>query len=293
MTDPIKLFVIGDSFSVMPGKDDPALTWIRKCAADLAELTGQQVNVINASIMGASQDYMWVAIHGWIESGQLGPNDYLMIALTHPGRYWYLDRIPELSNSNIIDLDKWCSAEESRAIELFIKHIQRPMLDTVSLINRLTYLSYHVLKKGLRKPLIVKCFQQELHQAGDIEELNITEGSLYEDIQYWEFDQPDFQLNNNYFSGVDCRYNHMCLTNHEILGARAAVSLVDGSALDLREGYHQSLFKTDTLSDKEFCDRELDGNMLARRAEKANVPRLPWLKRMNLDKAASTCVQKR
>jgi len=289
----IKLFVIGDSFAVMPREEDPAQTWIRKCASELARLKNDDVQIVNNSIMGASQDWMWVTIHGWIESGKLGPNDHLLVALTHPGRYWYLDRIPELSNSNIIDLDQWCTSEESRAIELFIKHIQRPMLDTVNLINRLTYLSYHVLKKGLNRPLIVKCFDQELYQVETIDELNISKGSLYENIQYWEFDKPDFQLNNNYFSGVDCRYNHMCLSNHEILGARAAASLVTGEQLDLVEGYHRGLLLTDTLKDQEFCARELDQHMLERRAALEHKPSLPWLKRKNLEGAGTTCVQRR
>lgn len=291
MEDTIKLFVVGDSFSVMPGADDPSQNWIRLIAAELAERHGKPVVVVNRSIMGSSQDFMWMVIHGWMEA-DITANDYMVIALTHPGRYWYLDRVPELSNSNIIDLDRHCSKDEAKAIELFIKHIQRPMLDTISLINRLTYLGYHVLKKGLRKPLIVKCFAQDLHQVEAMEELNIADGSLYEDIQFHEFDKPEYQQNNNYFSGLDCRFNHMCLSNHKILAARCVESLMNGTRLDLKEGYLRGMLKDGTLEDTEFCEQELDKFMLAHRATLVNKPRLPWLKRVNLEqRASSTCVQ--
>jgi hypothetical protein len=102
----IRLFVIGDSFTVATGPTDTTMTWIRQTAQQLSALHGEPVTVVNKSIMGSSQDWCWMQLHTWMETG-ITERDYLIVGLTHPGRYWYLDRLPELSNSNIIDLDSW------------------------------------------------------------------------------------------------------------------------------------------------------------------------------------------
>lgn len=286
-----RLFVIGDSFTVAPPPGDPAPTWIRLAAQQLSEHHNESVSVVNTSIMGASQDWCWMQLHAWVESGALRPQDYLIVAMTHPGRYWYLDRIPELSNSNIIDLDRWCSREESRAIELFIKHIQRPRLDAINLVNRLGWLGYQVLKKGLQRPLMIKCFAQDLFQCEEMEELNISNGDLYQGIQYWEFENPDQEEFSNYFSGIDCRYNHLCLTNHSILGPRVAHSLITGETLDLTQGFSKNILKAGLLDNAEFCNKELDMAQIAYRDEQLKKdyyqPLLPWKRRKNLEGRAS------
>ncbi len=287
-----KLFVIGDSFSVTP-VDDPVMTWVRIAAQELSRKLGQDVAVVNRSIMGAAQDWCWLHLHAWIESGDLGPDDYLVVAMTHPGRYWYIERLPEISNSNIIDLDKWMTKDEAKAIESFIRYIQRPTIDSINLINRLNYLAYQTLKKGLKKPLVIKCFRQEFHQCESMDELNIAQGSLFEDIQYWEFFEPEKEQGNNYFSGLDCRYNHMCLSNHAILGPRVAESLYLETTLDLRNGYLRDILKPDTLKDQEFCKAELSMKHLEQRKQTATNKfknTLPWNKRIGIDKlSSSTC----
>lgn len=285
-----KLFVIGDSFSVTPN-DDPAMTWVRVAAKELSEKLGQDVAIVNRSIMGAAQDWCWLHLHAWIETGELGPDDYLIVALTHPGRYWYIERLPEISNSNIIDLDRWMSKEEAKAIELFIRHIQRPTIDSINLINRLNYLAYHTLKKGLKKPLIIKCFRQDLHQCETMDELNIAQGSLFEDIQYWEFFEPEKEQGNSYFSGLDCRYNHMCLSNHNILGPRVAESLFSGSILDLKNGYIRDILTPGKLDDQDFCNSELSMKHIEQR--KINLSNkfkntLPWNRRTGIAQISST-----
>ena len=291
LPDGRRLFIIGDSFTVAAPPGDQAETWMRIAAQQISEHDQQPVCIVNASIMGASQDWCWMQLHAWIESGSIRPDDYLIVALTHPGRYWYIDRLPELSNSNIIDLDRWCSSEESRAIELFIKHIQRPRLDAISLINRLGWLGYQVLKRGLRRPLMIKCFSQDLYQFETIEELNISQGDLYKGIQYWEFENPDKEEFSEYFSGIDCRYNHLCLSNHRILGPRVAQSLITGETLDLTTGYEKDILKAGLLNDPEFCRRELNLEQLAHReqqlAKDYYKPMLPWKRRKKLEGIAS------
>jgi hypothetical protein len=284
--DGIRLFVIGDSFSVAPRAHDPAMVWTRVAAKQLAEHHQAPVTLVNSSLMGVSQDYCWMILHSWIDSGALTENDYLIVAMTHPGRFWYLDREPELSNANIIDLDRHCTKEESKAIEMFIKHIQRPRLDAINLINRMGWLGYQKLKLNLRKPLLIKGFEQDLYQYESMDDIMIANGSLFEDIQYWEFDDPTSEENNGYFDGIDCRYNHMCLSNHAILGTRVADALYHGTELDLSTGYIRGILKADSLEDEEFCRTELDVNALEFR--KANLkkeyynPVLPWKRKVKI-----------
>lgn len=286
-----RLFIIGDSFSVAPGPGDDTAVWTRIAAQELARRTGEPVSIVNASIMGASQDWCWMTLHGWIESGILRPQDYLIIAMTHPGRFWYLDRLPELSNSNIIDLDRWCSSAEAKAIEGFIRYIQRPRLDAISLVNRLGWLGYQVLKKNLRKPLLVKCFSQDWYQFESMDEIVHSDGDLFEGIQYWEFEDPANEKDSNYWSGIDCRYNHMCVSNHQILGPRVAESLLTGQTLDLRQGYIRGILKSGSIDDPEFCKKELDVGHVEHRLKELEKdyyrPILPWKKRKLLDGIAT------
>ena len=290
----VRLFVIGDSFTVAPPPGDEAKTWIRLAAQQLARELGEPVTVVNASIMGASQDWCWMQLHNWIETGAITERDFVIVALTHPGRYWYLDRLPELSNSNIIDLDRWCSPQEARAIEGFIRYIQRPRLDAINLVNRLGWLGYQVLKRGLRRPLLIKCFAQDLFQCESMDEFVISQGDLFQGIQYWEFENAEQQQNSDYWKGIDCRYNHLCLTNHSILAPRVADSLLNYTALDLTTGFVQGLLKPTSLDDREFCNRELDLGHLKHREEQLSKdyyrPVLPWKRRQRLEGIATDSV---
>jgi hypothetical protein len=281
-----KLFVIGDSFSVSPMPSDPTMTWTRATAQKLAALHQEPVLLVNSSMMGVSQDYMWQTLQAWIADGVITDQDYLIVALTHASRFWYLERDPGMSNSNIIDLDRYCSPEECRAIELFIKHIQRPSLDAIHLNNRMGWLSYQVLKQGLRKPSVIKGFDQLLLEFEQSDELLISQGSLFEDIQYWEFADLVREENNGYWQGIDCRYNHMCLSNHEILSDRVSASLFHQTQLNITDGFHRGLLTDNAVNDLEFCQQQLDMNALKYRTTQLKKPYykpiLPWLKRAGI-----------
>lgn len=280
------LFVIGDSFSVSPKFADPAPTWTRVAAQQLAILHDQPVTLVNNSMMGVSQDWMWLTLQDWMAAGVITDEDYLIVALTHPSRFWYLERDPAMSNSKIIDLDRHCSSEECKAIELFIKHIQRPSLDGIHLNNRMGWLAYQVLKNHLQQPLIIKGFEQLLLDFEQSDVLSISNGNLFDDIQYWEFSNPAAEITNNFWSGIDCRYNHMCLSNHEILGKQVAESLFYKLPLDLTSGYQRGLLTQDILEDDEFCRHQLDLNALEYRNTQLKTPYFkpvtPWLKRAGI-----------
>jgi hypothetical protein len=276
-----KLTIIGDSYTEPP-KDHNPRVWYQQVADQLG------LELVNLSMPGVSQDWCWLQLQHLFHNKMITAGDQLIVVLTHPSRFWYLERLPDLSNSWITDLDKWCSSEEARAIELFIKHIQRPSLDILQVINRLGWLAYQSQKLGIR-PLIIKAFNQEVAAAADYPELSWARGSLMTDVQYWELHDPHSEKLSDYFYGMDCRYNHLCLTNHDLLAAGITEFFKQGSTVDLTEGFCRGLLADNGLYDDEFCQRELYWDRVVEnrkfRAEKKWTK--PWAMRQKLHNAGS------
>ncbi len=278
-----RLFVIGDSFSASPPKGDETKNWPRLLCEKLYQQTGRDLTLINNSLVGSSQDWCMTHLQIWLNY-EMTEDDYLVICLTHPSRVWFLDRLPEMSNANIIDLDRWVSKDEAKAIELYIRYMQRPMIDLMNVNNRLAYIAYQTQRRKLKKPLIIKCFDQDLDQAMEFPELIIAEGSLMSDVQYHEFDDPEAEAENRYWRGLDARYNHLCLRNHEVLAEKLLDSLINNTAPDLKNGFHKGMLTAGLLDDLEFCQKEL--NMDVRNKNLSNPdkfrPIIPWAKKMGL-----------
>lgn len=280
-----KLFVLGDSFAACRPGSETVPTWHKLTADYLAEHYGEPVHLINSALIGSSQDWCWGILQEWFAGGAIGPEDHLVIALTHPSRYWFIDRLPELTNVNIIDLDRHISKEEAKAIELFIKHIQRPSLDVTNLNNRMSYLAYIVGDQGLKHPLMVKCFDQDLDQSAGFEELIWAKGNLFDDVQKHEFWSEEADVNNSFWRGLDGRYNHMCLSNHKILASKMADSLINGTELDLTQGFVKNILPKNWEDDVEFQQNELDIEMVRKNLDNRkeySESLLPWKKRRNI-----------
>ena len=278
-----RLFVIGDSFSASPPKEDDTLTWPRLLVEKLDKHFKEEFLLINASLVGSSQDWIWTHLQGWLNY-EMNEQDYLVICLTHPSRVWFLERLPEMTNANIIDLDKWVSKEEAKAIELYIRYMQRPMIDLMNVNNRLAYVAYQTLRKKLQKPVIIKCFDQDLDQAEEFQELKIAKGSLMSDVQYYEFTDPEKEQMNYFWHGIDARYNHLCLRNHEILAEKIFQNLIYDQTLDLSTDFHRNFLSEDLLDDQQFVEKELDMTVLRKNRENKDRfrPIIPWAKRVGV-----------
>jgi len=286
-----KLFIIGDSFSAQRPGTEHIDTWQKLVAERLSAERGETVHLVNSSLVGSSQDWCWGILQEWFWNEAIGPDDYLIVALTHPSRFWFLDRLPELSNSNVIDLDRHVSKDEASAIELFIKHIQRPQLDQILILNRLSYLAYIAGQQNLRRPLLIKCFEQDVYVADTFEELNWAKGTLFDDIQSHEFDTTRNHTDdvNDFWRGLDGRFNHMCLTNHKILAERVAKSLLENSQLDLSDGFVKNLIPHAWEVDFEFQKTELDYELVQKNLSSRTrwSPILPWKKRRGITSSHS------
>jgi hypothetical protein len=256
-----KLFILGDSFSY-PHKTEKKL-WPVIAGEQLSKKIGSKVEVVNHSLIGASQDYVWKQLDNILP--QITADDYLMIILTSCDRFWYFEKNPEHSNLTTIENINQVTSDRTlqNALVAFISKIWRPSLAMQLQDHRLGYLSYHVLKQKLRKPLIIKGFEYVFDQEKKFPELNFTKHSLAR-IQVHEFEEfrdefigGDLIMDKSYWHHVDCRYNHMCLSNHTVLGNAIGEGLFNESTVTLGlDEYHKSIITVKNCKDKDFAAKE-------------------------------------
>lgn len=252
-----RLFVVGDSFAQPLKETQRAQTWLEILGQELGRHHGCDIEVINKSCYGVAQDFNWFFLQMWAEAGEITADDYVVVVLTHPSRYWYFEDEPDLSNGQfIIGFDQHVTAAQEQAVRSYISEIQRPTLDCVQMVSRLGWLANAVTEYGWRRPLVIRGFPFDTFAAGSYCNLNWARGCLF-DIQIGEF-EPDAELDRTtvYFEGIDCRYNHLCLSNHQILGHRASQALINNSVLDLTEGYLKNIMPPAVDADPDFAQRE-------------------------------------
>jgi len=183
-----KLFVLGDSFSY-PYETDKLL-WPVVISKKLEQRLGEKIEIDNRSLIGASQDYVWKNLSDVIEI--ITPDDFLIIILTSAERFWFFENRPEYSNILTIEnVNQMTEDTNLQKIVLgFITRIWRPTLAKQLQNHRLGYLSYLILKKKLRKPLILKAFEQDNIDHSVFPELIFSKHCLA-NIQLREFEKFD------------------------------------------------------------------------------------------------------
>jgi hypothetical protein len=271
------LWIVGDSFSQPRKTFDRPTIWPEIVPALLSVDLKVNVELVNESWMGVSQDYCWMYLQRWVHEGRIQPEDYVIVIMTHPNRYWYLEAHPDLSNGHYtMDLDDYVTADQSQAIKLYMKEIQRPQLDTIQQLNRLGWLANAVGQYHLRRPLVIRAFDFDLYEGEKYTNLNVAQGDLYS-LQNREFlaaDQTD-DTTTRYFEGIDPRYNHLTLSNHKILAGLISDSLINDTQLDLTQRvFIENIFGPDTMQDSEFVAAELNLEMLAVMQQKKDTQAL-------------------
>ena len=112
MTTTPRLIMIGDSFSVEPMEStDTTITWPRQVAADLG------LKLMPLSQHGVSQDWCFHQLRAGFHSvNQITAEDRIVICLTHPNRYWFVQDEPNLSNMHIIGMEQYVSKEKNKGL---------------------------------------------------------------------------------------------------------------------------------------------------------------------------------
>jgi hypothetical protein len=282
MTRRTKIFVFGDSFGdVTTCGDDRGRAWPAQLAKRLAEQFKRPIEVINWSMVGASQDHTWSCIMRCVEKGEITPDDYMVVLMTSPERYWFFEHVPYITNTAIIDFDDELAPEQTAAAAQYLQYIQRPQLTQLHLDLRLGWLSNIVHSLKLRKPLMIPCFEQQFN-AASYPALNFSRGCLY-NVQLDEWQEST----GNNWQGVDLRFMHLCLRNHTVLSELMAQSLWRTTILDLgSEQFHRAFLTHDSANDPEFFAQELSsgqGEKLREIQAKIGSVRVnPWAKRMGI-----------
>jgi hypothetical protein len=251
MTNP-RLILVGDSFSVDPmEQEDKTMTWARETAERLG------LSLMNLSQHGVAQDWCFQQLRtGFHALDSITAQDRIIVVLTHPNRFWFLEKHPNLSNSHIIGMEQYVSKEQNRAIQGFFQHIQRPELDTLHMVMRLGWLAGHIVRLKFPQVLVIRAFGMNVQEAELYKELSWAQGTLF-DIQADEFQILE-TTTYDYFRGVDCRYNHLSLRNHKIMANKVVDYFENNVPLDLSTGFHKGFIEPKSKLDPEFCAKEFN-----------------------------------
>ena len=286
-SDKPRLWIFGDSWSALDPKNINNRTWMCQVSTRISEHLGVDIELINSSLVGSSQDWL---LNAYLKvADHIAPNDYVVLVLTSPERYWYFEDLPSFSNINILDAEKQVSRDRISAVEGFVKHIQRPHLDLLQGTSRLALIAYTTRLRGLRRPLVVPGFDQILVHLTDWPDLNVCNGYL-STIQYEEYRQLNqvaklvAERDVSYFNGYDCRYNHLCLTNHDILADKISQALITDTVVDLTTGFDQDLIDKEWYDDVEFCNSQLNVTSVEKFNSyyKTLSPGMSWRRKMRL-----------
>lgn len=286
-SDKPRLWIFGDSWSALDPKDINKRTWMCQVSEQLSQHIGVTVEMINSSLVGSSQDWL---LNAYLKvADDIAPNDYVVLVLTSPDRYWFFEDLPSLSNINILDAEKELPKHRLAAVEGFVKHIDRPHLHLLHGTSRLALIAYTTRLRGLRRPLIVPGFDQILEHLAEWPDLSICNGYLTA-AQYDEYKQPEelaklvTDRNVSYFNGYDCRYNHLCLTNHDILANKISQALITNTPADLTTDFEKDLISREWYNDTEFCNSQLKPASVEafNSYYKTHKPGIMWRKKMRL-----------
>lgn len=250
-----RLYIVGDSFSAAEpkGRDQEKTWWYR-----LAQKLGCQ-GFMNWSMIGSSQEYSWYMLQ--LQMEQITPDDYLVIVATHPSRRWWVIDDPTLGKVEFLQEASHIDPNIARTAEMWQRYVQTPQLDSIAVLHRLGWLSAVTRAKGWRTPLVIFGFDQLVPGYDEFDNIKYSKGSLTENIATPEV--PGGHINDAYnklIRGLDPRYNHMCLQNHNILLDKVYNTLVNETELDLTQGFNLDILTESTLADQTFINTELDAH---------------------------------
>jgi len=254
-----RLFIVGDSFSSVEDTRHgvQGITENNCWTKILADKLNVE-KIFNNSLLGSNQDFAWFSLHNWLTD--IRPDDYMLVLLTHPGRYWFFQERPCLSKIDLLPgLESEIGHARCQAARDYVRYIQRPQLDGQWLLDKLGWLAYTQHLYNLKHVLVVQAFDQYVDLDGKFPHLNISKGNLNDHISIEEVGYG--ATNEEYLSVIalrDPRYNHMCLRNHKILAERIHHSLTTNSTLDLTSlDFHKGFLSKDAIADPNFQASDL------------------------------------
>ena len=276
--------MVGDSFAAAPKVGDGYRPWYIQATEKLG------MNCENHSMIGVSQDWCFWKLS--MHFKELTADDQILVVLTHPGRFWFFDDKPQMTNPNIVNIDKELSKDQLDAVLKFMTHIQRPPLDIQQMSHRLGWLNSQIERYKLKPAHILSAFPLMVDIGYDMSELEdwsqyknviISNGNLQNDIQIKELKQGE-PSEYKVWKGYDCRYNHLIKSNHEVLAERVYQGITNGTPIDLKTpGFKTNVIQDSIFEDKDFIEKELEPFAITQRKKYLETDyQEPWMKTSGL-----------
>ena len=279
-----KLFMVGDSFAAAPKVGDSYRPWYIQATEKLG------MNCENHSMIGVSQDWCFWKLSMHLK--ELTADDQILVVLTHPGRFWFFDDKPQMTNPNIVNIDKELSKDQLQAVLNFMTHIQRPPLDIQQMAHRIGWLDAQIQRYKLKPAHILCAFPLMVdvgYDMSDLEDWNqyknviISNGNLQNDVQVKELKKGE-PSEYKVWKGYDCRYNHLIKSNHEVLAERVYQGITNGTPIDLKSpGFKTNVIQDSIFDDQDFIENELESfAVTARKKYLETEYQEPWMKTSGL-----------
>ena len=251
----MKLFIIGDSWAVLPDKQyldnpDTLPDTYQFLLYEKLQAECLQVHAIN----GTGID--WAVSKYYEISDQIAENDCVLWIVTSPTRRWLLKDNPEFSNvwAHYSYFDFF--PQQRKAIEMYRKYLSTEHVDETFLMSSSAAISYDVMTKGASiiqcpgfltyssDPDLMTCSKlcnPHVSVYGSMESIgayNFT--NKYDHIKehdLWIVKAAQSQKDMVVKTNIDNRFNHMSWKNHEEFAERVYQSFVNKKDLDLHEGF--------------------------------------------------------
>lgn len=268
-----RLIIVGDSFCILPGAQDPFQNWCQQAAT----LLGRSLLV--SAGPGVSQDWQWDQLMKLWPT--ITPEDRMVVIITHCERQWFVQDQPGYTHVNIGNLPQVVGESVAEAIRNYCVHLQRPELDLQHQTHRLGWLSAQAHHSQAHAVWVLPAFSLhwlvhgvststadylDMFQLQRFTNLRITAQNLYDHVQ--ELEMVRGESTNSVFQGVDTRYNHLLRHNHEILAHRVAQAIQQDRPIDLTDPrWRRGVLHPGIWQDQQFIQSEMDLYAVQRREE--------------------------
>jgi hypothetical protein len=116
--------------------------------------------------------------------------------------------------------------------------------------HRLGWLNNLVAINGWKKPIIILGFDQYIPSIDDYTHLVFSSGTLAQVSN-------DENIDGFIPHVSDPRFNHLCLSNHDILSNKIIDYIIKKIPIDLNEGFIKNILSEKKINDFEFSNKEL------------------------------------
>ena len=221
------LWLFGDSFSAQPNVECDFIVWPELIARHF-----KLPHYWNWARMGCANDFIFHEFTSRIPEMKEG--DFVIVQPTSPHRQWFFED-PEVGNYLIQDLGKYITADQKKAVDLYIRHLQSDRLDNL----RYTQFGLALERVCAMVPhlriLVLPAFYEMPGVTGHLTGISDSEHADLspEAVTKWYKD-------NN---GNDPRVMHLSKQNHPILAQKIIEFYETGKNIDLTTGFEQGFLK--------------------------------------------------